>query len=170
MSYNTNGGWKMRIEFGLLSIISLCVLLFFGFQGDVELYGWEVGFSVSSSEVKVVINPAWVVWTKASIIQYQGHSGMCIGNVVAVPAEFRGTHLGSLLVWHETNHVLQNQALGLLTLPLSLFLNIEGRPFYNEGDAADLTWLQHCNNSMWLPPDWWINQWHFFSFLTDIRQ
>jgi len=156
----------MRIEFPLLSILSLAVLLFFGLQGDVELYSWEVGISVCSDEVRVTVDPTWVAWTDASIVQYQGHSGVCVGNVVALPIEFRDTQLGDLLLWHETNHVLQNRAFGLLALPLSLFLNIEGRPFYDEGSAGDLSWLQHCNNSMWLPPPFWIDQWHFISLRT----
>lgn len=144
----------MRFEFPLLSILSVCVLLFFGLQGDVELYSWEVGVSVSHDEVRVMVDPVWVVWSDKLAC-----NGFAFGNVIGAYAPFRDTWREPVLLDHEYRHVRQLRALSLWAYPLSFFLNIEGGSHTLPGWDG----LAMCNSRMWLPPPSWIDQWRFLS-------
>lgn len=130
----------------LLSILSCCLLLFFAVQGDLpELYAWEVGFSVSSDEVRVTVDPTWIVWTDLRLTN--DALGETFGNVSLIKKSLRGTTIGDCVQIYELNHIRQYYALGWWSYPLSLFIPIES----------------HRIAEMWLPPSSWIDQWHFAS-------
>ena len=154
----------MDVKFPILSILSTALILFFISQGDSPmLHSIELGLHTDGDSVSITVDPVLLVWSKADIVQYRGHTGLCIGNVIAAPVEFRNTRLGCLVLSHELNHILQYRALGSSLLVLSPFLNLEGEPFYGEGGSADLSWLEDCNHAMWLPPSWWVSQWHYIA-------
>jgi len=156
----------MRIEFPLLSILSLAVLLFFGLQGDVELYSWEVGFSVSPNEMRATVDPVFAVWIPQSLIHTVGYNAFMYGNVMVFNSQQRGTLHGNWSIAHESNHVEQTYALGWLLWPARFFVNIEPP----KSIPPDWNDLSQPDRTMWLPPPAWNDQWHFFSFLADIAQ
>ena len=136
------------MHFPLLSILSLAVLLFFSFQGDVELYSLEVGFSVTPDEIKVTVDPAWVVYMDFDDIGWYSWSGATFGNVMLIRNYYR-THDGNIFIY-EFNHVKQFQALSWLLYPAQHVIPIEAPDFCTVDDQ-------------WLPPSWWILQWHFIT-------
>lgn len=144
---------KMKIEFGLLSILSLCVLVFFGIQGDVELYSLELGFSATSDEVRVTVDPVWIVYLDFDDIGWHSWSGATFGNVMLL-RDYYQTHSGSIFAY-EFNHVRQYRALNWLIYPAQLILPIEAPDLCTVADE-------------WLPPSWWISQWRFLSVSYDI--
>lgn len=154
----------MKIEFPLLSVVSVCILLFFGFQGDVELHSWEVGFAISSDEVKVTIDPAFAVWVPSSVLHDIGYVAFAFGNVMVLPIQHRTNWHGVYLLAHESNHIEQYCALGWSTYVAQLFINIEPP----RDMIVDWSDPDQCDRMMWLPPDWWIDQWHFFSVLVNV--
>lgn len=154
----------MHIEFPLLSILSVGLLLFFALQGgDVELYSWEVGFSVFPDEVRVTVDPVFLVWNTAdtplSAWALKGKYGFTLGNVITFRNNYRNHALISLALQHEAIHVCQQRALGLWTPLGYLFgLNIEGEPYYSIAPDFKKNLI-----AMWKPPISWINQWSFIS-------
>ena len=152
----------MKIEFPLLSICSLIVLLFFGFQGDVELYSLEIGFNVTADEVKMTVDPVWVVWGN-EIRNLTKHCGFALGNVIGIEKSDRDTVYGRYILAEEINHVQQFRALGLSVYLAQAFLPIE-----NPTRITRWNHPEECNKLMWLPPSWWISQWHFITSSYDI--
>lgn len=157
----------MRIELGLLSILATALLAFFIFQGgDVELYSWEVGFSVSSDEVRVTIDPVFAIWIPQSLLRTIGYNAFAYGNIMVLNKQQRGTSHGDWSLAHESNHIEQCFALGWFMWPARFFIDVEP-PKTITPNWSDL--LQP-DRTMWLPPPFWVDQWHFFSFLVDIGQ
>jgi len=154
----------MRIEFPLLSILSLAVLLFFGLQGDVELYSWEVGANITPDEVRVTVDPTIAIWVD-SLYDTTSHCGYSLGGIMVMDARYRQTEQGNHLTQHEFNHARQQRALGLWFIPASFFLNLEGEPYYLQGRPYDerFKFLARCNARMWQPPFEWPNQWGFLT-------
>lgn len=149
----------MRIEFGLLSILSLCALLFFGLQGDIDLYSWEVGIDISHDEVRVMVDPVWIAWANPRM--YTGYSGLALGNVAIIEKTDRDTLWGDYTLVEEINHIKQFYALGLFVWPMRFLINIEPP----KDVAADWNDPDQLNRIMWLPPPSWVNRWHFIIFL-----
>jgi len=148
----------MRIDFPLLSIISVGFLLFFALQGgDVELHSIEIGLSATFDGVRVTVDPVWIVW--ANPLLYTKHCGFTFGNVAVIEKDDRGTFYGSYILAHENNHIEQFQALGWLIYPARFLVDIEPpkniRQNWNDPSQPDHT--------MWLPPNGWRDLWHFFS-------
>lgn len=160
----------MKIEFPLLSILSigylLCVLLLFGFQSDVELYSWEIEVSVSPDEIRVMVDPVFVVWSKCnmpfSLWIMRGKHALALGNVIVMREAERDEPLINFGLQHEYNHVLQQRVLGFLTPLGYLFLNMEGEPYYST--APD---IEKNSAAMWKPPLLWVDQWHFLAVCID---
>ena len=150
----------MNVQLPLLSIVSIAVLLIFGSMGDVELYSLEVGFSATPDEVRVTIDPVFVVW-----IDDLYCNGFAFGNVIGAYSPFRNTTKESVLLSHEYHHVRQFQAFSLWIYPLSLFLDIEG----GAHDLPGWEGLRECNSKMWQPSIDWLNLWHFITFNVDAR-
>lgn len=150
----------MRIEFPLLSILSVGLFLFFALQGgDVELYSWEVEFSLSPDEVRMTIDPAFAVWVPQSIVHSIGCNAFTCGNVMVLDRRRHNNRHGTYLLACEGNHIEQFRALGLFAWPAQFFINIEPSKdiVTNWSDPCQ------CDRTMWLPPDWWIDQWHFIT-------
>ena len=149
----------MKIDFPLMSILSVAFLLFFAFQGgDVELHSIEVGFSADSEGVTVTVDPAWLVW--ADRLYPASAWGETFGNVAVVDRSIQGTIYGPWVQRFETNHILQYQALGWWSYLVGFFVPID--PMYYApqrwGDPGEADEVE------WLPPDKWVNQWSFISF------
>jgi len=147
----------MDVRFPLLSIASLAFLLFFGLQGDVELYSWEVGISIAPDEVKVMVDPVWVVWIDTEYIYSFGCNAMVYGNVMVVDEEFCDYAFDDPRpnpLRYEYIHIKQFRALGWFLWPMKYIVNIEPP---SGGSLAD----------MWLPPDWWVDRWRFVAIIHD---
>lgn len=153
----------MQIKFPLLSIASLAFLLFFGFQGDVELYSWEVGCSITPGEVKVMVDPIWAIWVPQSLVYAISTNALTFGNVMALNEQERETLIGEYLLAHESNHVEQFYALGWWIYLAQYFIDIEPP----KGTITDWNDPGQCDRTMWLPPDWWVEQWHFMAIVDD---
>jgi len=153
----------MHIEFSLLSILSVCVLLLFGLQGDVELYSWEVGCSVSLNEVRVTVDPVFAVWAPQSLIHTIGYNAFAYGNAIVLNAQQQGSSHGDWSLAHESNHIEQFYALGWFMWPARFFVNIEPP----KSITPDWNDLSQPDRTMWLPPDWWVDQWHFVTIVDD---
>jgi len=149
----------MRIDFPLLSILSVGFLLFFALQGgDVQLHSIELGFSADSQGVTVTIDPAFAVW--ADRLYPNTWLGETFGNVAVVWRPLRNSLQGEWIKRFETNHIIQYRALGWWSYLAGFFLPID--PMYyipqrwddpNEADRVE-----------WLPPDGFVDMWHFVSF------
>ena len=139
----------MKIEFGLLSILSVAFLLFFAFQGgQVELHSLDIGFSVDSEQASITIDPAFIVWTDFDRLGWHSLSGATFGNVMLIRNYYRN-HDGSIFAY-EFNHVRQFRALGWFIYPAQYFIPIE---------APDI-----CTPTLeWLPPKGWKDEWHFIA-------
>lgn len=149
----------MNFQFPLLSIVSLAVLMVFGSMGDVELYSLEVGFSATSEEVNITIDPVFAIWVPRSIVYGIGCNALAYGNVIVLDEERRGTIVGDYLLEHESNHIEQTRALGLFTWAAQYLIDIEPP----KSTIIDRTDLSQPDRTMWLPPSWWISQWSFIS-------
>ena len=149
----------MKIEFPLLSILSLSILLFFGLQGNVEIYSLELRVSISSSEAQVMIDPTFAIWVPQSVVYSIGCNAFAFGNIMVLDEQGRGNNRGDYLLAHESNHIEQHRALGLFAWPARFFIDIEP-PKDMETNWDD---PGQCDRTMWLPPSWWVSQWHFLS-------
>ena len=151
----------MRMEFPLLSIVSVCVLLLFGSLGSTDLYSIELGFSATSEDVRITIDPVFAIWVPQSIVYGIGCNAFAYANVMVLDETSRETQFGRYLLEHESNHIEQIRALGLLTWPAQFFIDIEP-PKNVATDRADLT---QPDRTMWLPPLPWVSQYHFITLV-----
>ena len=151
---------SMKIEFGLMSIISLAYLVVFGFIGDVEMHSIDVSFSLTRDTFDVTIDPVWAIWVPGDSISYC--NAFAFGNVMVLNNATRGDLYGEYLLVHESNHVEQFQALGWLTYPSRLVLDIEPSRSITQ-DWNDPT---QPGKIMWGKPYWWQNQWSFISLCS----
>jgi len=152
----------MKIEFPLLSIFSVCVLLFFGLQGDVEFYSWELGFSFSPNEIRLTVDPVWVVWTDSPVMRDLETAAFSFGNCIVVSETYPYREKTPAILRYEHRHIRQFQALGLGIYPASLILNVRGEPYYSQGIDV----LESCYRAMWLPPASWPAFWHFLTVFS----
>jgi len=149
----------MRIDFPLLSILSVGFLLFFALQGgDVTLHSIEVGIVTTPDGVRITIDPAFIVWTDVPL--FHNTEGETFGNVSALQRQIRYSPDAEYVRNYEVNHIKQYYGLGWMIYPFSLFGDIES-PREVIANFNDPT---QPNRTMWLPPDSWINQWSFISF------
>ena len=149
----------MQIHFSLLSIASLVLLLFFGSLGTTELHSWEVGINVSPDEVRVTVDPVFAVWVPQAVVYAIGCNALACGNVMVLDEQTRDTVCGDYLLEHESTHIEQYRALGLLTWPAQFFIDIEPP----KGIIQDWNDPTQPDRTMWLPPSWWWSQWHFIT-------
>jgi len=150
----------VNIHVPLLSILSLAVLLSFSFCGDVELYTLDIGFSTAASgQLTVTVDPVWAVWVPQSVVYTRGCNAFAYGNVMVLDETRRGNLYGDYLLAHESNHVEQYRALGLLTWPAQLILDIEPPG----GTIQDWNDPTQPDRVMWLPPPSWTPLWHFLT-------
>ena len=154
----------MKIEFPLLSILSVAFLLFFAFQGgQVELYSFDVNFSADSERFTITVDPAFVIWSDQ--LYPDNLAGETFGNVAVVRREFKESDIGNWIQRFETNHIIQYRALGWWVYPAKIFLPID--PMYYRPQHWDDP--SEADSVEWLPPPDWTNQWHFISFSVDSR-
>ena len=156
----------MKIEFGLLSILSVAFLLFFAFQGgQVELHSLDIGFSADSRGVTFTIDPAFVVWCPSASMREIRHIAGTFGNTILMDKHLRHSIYCKYILEHESNHVRQFYALGWFFFPAKYIVNIEPRSY------AHINWSDPTepDRTMWLPPEGWIDQWHFLS-ITVLHQ
>ena len=79
----------MKIEFPLLSILSVAFLLFFAFQGgQVELCSLDVNFSADNEHFTVTVDPTFVIWWNSDALPR--FTGMTYGNVVVLASYLKG--------------------------------------------------------------------------------
>ena len=153
----------MRVDFGLLSILSVAFLLFFVFQGSqVELHSLDIGFSIDRERATITIDPAFVVW--GNPLKWSGHTAFTMGNVMVVQSGLRDTLYGDYLLNFEGNHIKQFYALGWWVYLAQFFIPIDPCPA-----ITDWNDIQQPNRIEWLPPSWWVNQWHFLSISMNGR-
>ena len=145
----------MKIHFPLLSMLSLAVLMFCAPLGDVELYSLEITYS----QDRVTIDPVWAVWVPQSIVYAKGCNAFAYGNVMVLDETQRGNLYGDYLLAHESNHVEQYHALGLLAWPAQLVLDIEPA----RGTVQDWNDPMQPDRVMWLPSLSWAPLWHFLT-------
>ena len=148
----------MKIGFPLLSILSVGFLLFFALQGgDVQLHSIEVGIVTTPDGVRITIDPAFLVYADR---MYPPCSGETFGNVAVVWSSLRGTEQEEWVKRFELNHIIQYRALGWWSYPAKFVIPID--PMHYQ--------LQHWDDPseadriMWLPPDGFVDMWHFVSF------
>ena len=145
----------MKIEFGLMSIISLAYLVVFGFIGDVEMHSIDVSFSLTRDTFDVTIDPVWAIWVPGDSISYC--NAFAFGNVMVLNNETRGNLYGEYLLMHESNHVEQFRALGWLTYPSRLVLDIEP----NRSIIQDWNDSTQPGKIMWRPQKAFVYIWSF---------
>lgn len=154
----------MRIDFPLLSILSVGFLLFFAFQGgDVQLHSIEVGFSADSQGVTVTVDPEWLVW--ADRLYPASWLGETFGNVSVVQSKYRGTKAGAWITEFELNHIKQYRALGWWNYPLGFILPIDPQP-------TIIHWYDpfEPDRIEWLPPAQFFQSWHFLTLSSNLCQ
>ena len=148
----------MRIEFPLLSILSVAFLLFFALQGgQVELYSLDVGFSADSEHATMTIDPTLIVWWNSDA--WPGFAGMTYGNVVILASYLKEPEWSIQKKWieqFELNHVMQFHALGWWVYPALYVLPIDPKPRH-----ADMNDFNQPDRIEWLPPEDWLGQWRF---------
>jgi len=149
----------MKIEFPLLSIVSLVVLIFFSFFGETEIYSIDIGFKYSSKEIEIAVNPVFAVWIPKYIVNRCGGNAFTYGNVMVLPIEYRGDMYGEYLLAHESNHVEQFYALEWFIYPARLFLDIEPK----KGTVQNWRDLTQPDRIMWQSPKGWVDQWSFLN-------
>ena len=153
----------MKIDFPLMSILSVGFLLFFALQGgDVSLHSIEVGFSADSESMTVTVDPAFLVWSDQ---MYPPCSGETFGNVAVVWKPLRGTMQGDWVKQFELNHITQYRALGWWCYPAKFIIPIDPKN-YAPRHWDDPTEVDRIE---WLPPDEWIDMWHFVTFSVHTR-
>jgi len=150
----------MKIEFGLMSTISLICLLMFGFVGDIEMLSIDVGFSLTETSFSAAINPTWAVWVPKEYLP--NGNAFAYGNVIVIGDWSRGNMYGDYLLAHESIHIEQFRALGLLAWPAQFFLDVEP-PKHIVTDWNDPT---QPSLTMWAPPDWWPLRWSFVTIIN----
>lgn len=149
----------MAIRFPLLSLLSVIVLGFFIFQGgDIELYSLELGFSATPDGVRMTIDPAWVVWSDT--MYRQDDLGESFGNVAVIKRSIRNTVYGEWVKRFEINHIIQHRALGWWHYAAKLVMPLDPM-YYQPKHWDDPT---EADRVEWLPPDDWVDVWHFLSF------
>ena len=150
----------MRIDFPLLSVLSLGFLLFFALQGgDVELHSIELGIVTTPDGVRVTIDPAFFIYTDClDSIGMQRYPAGSVGNVVFMRSYYKDHPSAYLTNW-ETNHLKQYRALGLWYSPAQFVLPLD--PWRNGVNYDDPS---EPNRIQWLPPDGFVDMWHFIYF------
>lgn len=158
----------MRIEFPLLSILSLCLLAFFGLQGDVDLDSWEIGASITRDEVRLTVDPVFVILTDSPSCSWSEYYGLAFGNIVLMPQKTYGEDplLDAYVLAHELNHVKQYRALGWWLYLAEYLIDIEPP----KGTITDWNDSSQRDRTMWLPPIGWVNQWHFVRLSVNISK
>ena len=146
---------QMKIEFGLMSVVSLIYLLCFSFSGDVELLSIDASFSIAHDESSISVNPVWIVWVPEERIP--NCNAFAYGNVIVAGEWARGNIYGDYLIAHEYIHVLQLRALGFLAFPSKFLINIEP----DKNIAQNWNDLSQPARTMWLPQANFIDQWSF---------
>lgn len=154
----------MRIQFPLMSILSVAVLAFFLVTGGTaELHSIEFGFSADSEGVTLTVDPAFVVWSDVPL--FSDARGETFGNTSILQRSIESSIYANYVRHYEVNHIKQYYALGWMIYPLSLFLNIEDyqttTPNWNDPSQAD--------SFMWIPSSSFYHQWHFLSLSVTAR-
>jgi len=143
-----NGG--MKIEFGLMSIVSLAYLIVFGISStEISLDSIEISAVVSGSDFSVSIHPVLALWVPQTVAYNHGGLAFTYGNVMVFGDHVRDNARKEYVFNHERTHTQQFRALGLLIYPARFILNIEP----DEG-------------IMWIPPDLWPLQWSFITITS----
>lgn len=152
----------MDIKFPLMSILSVAFLAAFLLLGGTpELHSLEVRFRADSGGVTITVDPAIVVWSDVMIPAFAG--GETFGNIAVVHRELRGTDVGNWIKRFETNHILQYRALGWWVYPAA-HLGLQIDPMnYNPQHWDDPS---EADQAEWLPPDNWIDTWHFLTIIV----
>ena len=151
----------MKIDFPLMSILSVAFLAFFLVQGgDVELHSIEVGFSANVEGTTVTIDPAFFVW--ADHLYPADWLGETFGNVAVVRRNLRDTQAGAWIKRFELNHILQYHALGWWSYLAGFFLSIDPSPNIIHWDDPN-----EADRVEWLPLDGWSDIWHWLTLSVD---
>ena len=158
-----DNGWcwvyngSMKIEFGLMSVVSLAYLLTFGLVGDVEMLSIDIGFSLTRDTLDVTIDPVWAVWVPERHIR--NGNAFAFGNIIVMGDWARENLYGEYLLAHESNHVEQFHALGSLIFPAQFIVRIEPQKWimqdWNDPSQPD--------KIMWLPEKGAKHRWHFMT-------
>lgn len=133
----------MKVEFSLLSVLSLALLLCAAPIGEVQVHEIAVGFEWSDGQIQVFVDPVFLVTTVSW--PWAGCALGCTA-VVRVPPASRGWPGHDEVRLHELTHVRQFQALGSWSYPASLLVDWEG-----------------LLGAQWTPPSDWPFAWHFLT-------
>lgn len=147
----------MRIEFPLMSILSIAFLAFFLIIGGTpEIHSIEVGFLADLQGITITIDPTIVVWS--DLIYPATWLGETFGNVSVINRKYKGTQVGRYIERFELNHIKQFRALGWFSYPAGLILPID--PVLDVVHWSDIT---EPDKVEWLPPAGWPDAWHFLT-------
>jgi len=144
------------LKISLLTILS-ATLAFLALLsgGTAELHSVEIGWSLSAEEATFTIDPVFVVWELPSAVSHAilyRAVARTFGNTIFVNESCRGHPRVSVLLRHESVHVLQQRAFGIFTPLLYPFVNMEGEPGYSAAiRAADIDMLEQSIETMWSP-------------------
>lgn len=145
---------------GLIAIVAFLHAIFYaGGLDGIDIYEWRVSTEVSFYHAAVYVDPIFVVWCQRDL-PVDHAMGLSFGNTILMRGDLEGTTEGDYVLHHEVNHVRQLQALGwpYFFAKGTPWLEPPGRGYH------DVNWEHPEENDerMWLPPDWWPDQWHFF--------
>ena len=140
-----------------MSIISLAYLLVFGIVGDVETLSADVSFSLTRESFDITIDPMFAVWVPEETIPK--YHAFAFGNIIVIGSWSRNKMQGNYLIAHESMHIKQFRALGWLSYPAGIVLDIE------PPKDIPVMWEDSLQpeRTMWGPPKWWHNQWTYLS-------
>lgn len=155
----------MRIGFSLMSVCSLALLVLFSSQGEINLHSLKLSVSLSRGEAVVAVDPVFVVLTDSASCHWSKWRGLTFGNVILIPGASHGEcpWIDTYVLAHELNHVEQYRALGWWHFPMRYLVNIEPDCRLNLHNPGE------CDRIMWLPPDGWVDQWHFITVKVDLK-
>ena len=143
----------------LNAIIALgaCVLaLLYGGVEGIELYSIDTTLDVTFYSIGVHVDPVFIVWADPPA------AAMTFGNTIIASEWLRDDPRREWILEYEMNHVRQCRALGWMMWPAALFVDMD--PFRGAHPTAP-EWDRpaQADELMWLPPDGWRDQWHWFT-------
>jgi len=127
-------------------LINIFLIIILGLAGYTPmLYSISVRFQVDEC-LTIWIDPVLIYNVGDLLPEYV--LGYTNGDIILLAGEAEWND--ERVIQHEYNHVIQYQALGDFYYITSIFLNLEGYPYY-----PDLK----CNDYMWQPPENWFWKW-----------
>ena len=153
----------MKIEFSILSILSMAICLFMCLHGGVpSIDSISVDASLSSDSIRISAHP--IIRIDADIdgiLDTKGvhRCGFSFGNMIAIDSNITNTYKRNLVIEHELNHSEQWRGIGIVKPLVNGFFNMEGQ----DGNV-ETGWFAstiYRNRTMWEPPSWWPYKWSF---------